>query len=296
MATNGQDEGGFYKDHGGPIGVDQLHPNDSRENALEKIRTAGSVSIPPELFEKLYLSPENKVKGDLRKTFGNPTPIGLTGFLLCVTPLACFLMNWRGTRPGNGAADIPVYLFFGGILLNVAGVMEWILGNTYISVVFMSYGCFCLSYGGVLQPFYGAYAAYAPDPVNAPQEGAMQPGFLNSFAFFLLFMGLLSLVFLVCSIRTNLVFFLILSPLPAAFSCIAAAFWYSGMNEASTAATLFTAGGALAFVTCIFGWYLWTALLLASVDAPIQLPVFDLSTRIKGFSERKSKVQDDGPV
>jgi len=43
--------------------------------ALNRIRTAGSISISPELFEKLYLSPQNNVKGDLRKTFGNPTPM-----------------------------------------------------------------------------------------------------------------------------------------------------------------------------------------------------------------------------
>lgn len=43
--------------------------------ALHHIRTAGSISISPELFEKLYLSPPNKVKGELRKTFGNPTPV-----------------------------------------------------------------------------------------------------------------------------------------------------------------------------------------------------------------------------
>ena len=49
--------------------------NGSSENTLERIRTAGSISISPELFEKLYLSPENRVKGDLRKTFGNPTPL-----------------------------------------------------------------------------------------------------------------------------------------------------------------------------------------------------------------------------
>ena len=49
--------------------------NNTKDDALERIRTAGSVSIPPELFEKLYLSPENRVSGDLRKTFGNPTPL-----------------------------------------------------------------------------------------------------------------------------------------------------------------------------------------------------------------------------
>ena len=48
---------------------------ESNGAALNRIRTAGSVSMSPELFEKLYLSPENRVKGDLRKTFGNPTPM-----------------------------------------------------------------------------------------------------------------------------------------------------------------------------------------------------------------------------
>lgn len=45
--------------------------------ALQRIRTAGSISISPELFEKIYLSPQNQVKGELRKTFGNPTPLSV---------------------------------------------------------------------------------------------------------------------------------------------------------------------------------------------------------------------------
>ena len=45
------------------------------EVALEQIRKTGSISISPELFEKIYLTPENTVKGDLRKTFANPTPL-----------------------------------------------------------------------------------------------------------------------------------------------------------------------------------------------------------------------------
>ena len=60
---------------GDGIPVPQIDSTESTDTALQKIRTAGSVSIPPELFEKLYLSPQNVVKGDLRKTFGNPTPL-----------------------------------------------------------------------------------------------------------------------------------------------------------------------------------------------------------------------------
>lgn len=46
-----------------------------RVEALETVRSAASISMSPELFEKLYLSPPNKVKGHLRETFGNPTPM-----------------------------------------------------------------------------------------------------------------------------------------------------------------------------------------------------------------------------
>jgi uncharacterized protein len=54
---------------------DNIPANMSRDDALKRLKTAGSISISPELFEKLYLSPQNQVKGELRKTFGNPTPM-----------------------------------------------------------------------------------------------------------------------------------------------------------------------------------------------------------------------------
>jgi len=42
---------------------------------LQEARTTGAVSISAELFEKLYLAPKTDVSGQLRKTFGNPTPM-----------------------------------------------------------------------------------------------------------------------------------------------------------------------------------------------------------------------------
>lgn len=42
---------------------------------LQEARTNGAVSISAELFEKLYLAPKTDVSGQLRKTFGNPTPM-----------------------------------------------------------------------------------------------------------------------------------------------------------------------------------------------------------------------------
>ena len=65
----------FSNGYGNMTGHQHLDKDHDSGTALQRIRTAGSISISPELFEKLYLSPENKVSGELRKTFGNPTPL-----------------------------------------------------------------------------------------------------------------------------------------------------------------------------------------------------------------------------
>lgn len=123
-------------------GNEHLNSNMDANNAAKRIRTVGSVSTSPELFEKRYLTPKNRVKGDLRKTFGNPTPLSvscaiyqeknllthysaLVGFLLSLSPLSCDLMGWRGTNgPAVGAASTATYFFFGGLLMIIGAVGE----------------------------------------------------------------------------------------------------------------------------------------------------------------------------
>ncbi|EME79659.1 uncharacterized protein MYCFIDRAFT_142753, partial [Pseudocercospora fijiensis CIRAD86] len=265
-----------------------LDSNTDPGTALRKIQTSGSISISPELFEKIYLSPQNKVSGDLRKTFGNPTPLALCGFLLSLTPLSCDLMGWRGAG-GNGAASTGVYFFFGGLLMILGSLGEFILGNTFPFVVFGSFGAFWLAFAATLQPFYNAYGAYSPDP-QAPAKGLDTVGFNASFAFFLLFMGLLCFLYMILALRTNLVFFLIFMTLVPAFGLLAAAYWNLAKGTPAAAAsanTYIIAAGALTFVTDMLGWWIFFAILLASLDFPFQLPVVDLSRFVKGASDKK---------
>jgi hypothetical protein len=54
----------------------EIHTKDmGAVDHLSRTNTAQSVNISMEMFEKLYLSPANKVSGDLRRTFANPTPL-----------------------------------------------------------------------------------------------------------------------------------------------------------------------------------------------------------------------------
>lgn len=72
---------------------------------LSHIRTAESVMvpIPRDTFEKLYLSPKMPIAGNLRRTFGNPTPIALLGFLVSATPNGMLHMGWRDAGGDGGA-------------------------------------------------------------------------------------------------------------------------------------------------------------------------------------------------
>ncbi|KAK2596737.1 hypothetical protein QQS21_006192 [Conoideocrella luteorostrata] len=265
------------------------YDDDDRNGALNRFRSATSVSMSPELFEKLYLSPQNKIKGDLRRTFANPTPIPIAGFVLSLTPLSMDLMGWRGAG-GNGAASIPVYFFQGGVLMTVGAILEWILGNTFPAVVFSVFGTFWLSYGGVLNPDFAAFASYAPTDATSPAQGLTTPGFNASIAYWFLFMGLICFVFLICSLRTNVAFFVIFLSLVIAFGLITGAFLLNAADitgNANQAHKLLVGAGAATFVTSMAGWYILLALLLAAVDFPIQIPVGDLSTTVKGKSDRR---------
>ncbi|KAB8264994.1 GPR1/FUN34/yaaH family-domain-containing protein [Aspergillus pseudonomiae] len=220
-------------------------------------------------------------KEELRAILGNPTPLGVMGFILSLTPLACDLMEWRGAG-GFGAATVGTAYFFGGLLMILAAVLEFILGNTFIFVVFSSYAAFWLSLAATLTPFYAAYTAYEPsDPTN--------PGFNNSYAFFEVFMGLLCFIYLICSIRTNLCFVVIFLALTLGFSFLAGTSWQLANGNADLSRSLKKVGGACLFVGAISGWYFLLVQMLASVDFPFTLPVGDLSRIVRGASDKSAK-------
>lgn len=117
-------------------------------------------------------------------------------------------------------------------------------------------------------------------------------------------MGVLCFLYLILSVRTNLVFFLIFLFLVPAFGLLAAAYWTlakipetSGATSAEAAAladsahTYIVTAGALTFVVDMLGWYIFMAIMLASMDFPFQLPVVDLSRFVKGASEKAKAKQ-----
>ena len=135
--------------------------NGNVSNMDEQLRQvmSSTMTISPDIFEKLYLQPKGQVKGDLRKTFGNPTPLALIGFVVGLMPLSIQLMGWRGSG-GGAIATTTDSIWFGGMLLILGGFLEFLLGNTFPFCVFMAYGCHFLTFATTTIPWFNAVAAY----------------------------------------------------------------------------------------------------------------------------------------
>lgn len=166
------------------------------------------------------------------------------------------------------------YWFFGGILMLLGALLEFFLGNTFSWVVFSSFAAYWMTYGATLTSQFDAFTNYATAQETSG-SGAESPVFQGAFGFFLVFMGLLCLIYLVCSIRTNIIFFTIFLVLVPSFGCFAAAFWQNSNGNFNYCLTLLKVGGAGFFVVAMCGWYLFAVQVLASVDL-IMLPVGDL--------------------
>lgn len=123
---------------------DAIGVNGVRKSSIVDIHDENILAPTPSHFEKLYLAPEQPVAGNLRLTFGNPTPVALGGFLLANTPATIQLMGWRGSGEGTGnvAAGVGTFYFLGAVCLYAGGIGEWILGNTFPSTVFFTFGGF----------------------------------------------------------------------------------------------------------------------------------------------------------
>jgi len=75
-------------------------------NANTLSQTQTGVTISPELFEKLYLTPKTPHIGDANKRFANPTPMGFVGFVISTFTFSMVTMGWGGADGLAGVAGI----------------------------------------------------------------------------------------------------------------------------------------------------------------------------------------------
>jgi succinate-acetate transporter protein len=146
---------------------------------------------------------------------------------------------------------------------------QWIIGNTFPFVVFGSFGAFWLTFGMTLTPYFNAQTAYTVAGGAAEDN---LPGFDATFGFFQVWMGVLCFIYMICALRTNVVFVLIFTFLVPAFGLLTAAYWHLAKGNTAVAGNCQIAAGACTFVVCVCGWWIFTAIMLASLDFPFSLP------------------------
>lgn len=82
----------------------------------------------------------------------------------------------------------------------------------------------------------------------------------------------------------------------AEVGCITGSFFSLAHGNGVYATRLQHVGGGLLLAACLIGFYIFIALVLASVDFPIVIPLGDLSTVIKGARDKAQERNDAGIV
>lgn len=138
--------------------------------------------------------------------------------------------------------------------MNIAGIAEFILGNTFPFVAFIVYGTHWVNLAYTMDPSQGIVASYGADGAGALNQ-AYNAGQGN----YNFVMAIVSFLFLCGSIRTNVPFVVLFLGLVFLFSFITAADYQLGYNPTPEglehAVHYFRIAGGFGFVSMVLGWY-----------------------------------------
>lgn len=126
-----------YPDYGGNPLAHMLSSNESHPNPY--ILPAFGGGLQP----GLYKPPPFK--------FGNPVPLGLSGFALTTFLLSMINLNAKSLSGKTSMVMAPAYAY-GGFVQLCAGMWEIALGNVFGGTALSTYGGFWISLGIILTP------------------------------------------------------------------------------------------------------------------------------------------------
>ncbi|KAK9793637.1 putative GPR1/FUN34/yaaH family-domain-containing protein [Seiridium cardinale] len=200
------------------------------------------------------------------RQLADPSPLGLLAFAQ-----ALFLISLFGVHPHDVTTPnvlISSLIAFGGLGMTIAGIFAFIHGNTFGATVFCTYAGFQLSYALIYIPGSGIIAAYTDSVTGLPTAEFTQAIALFVWAWFIV-----TVIFTVAAIRSNLVMLLVLVFTDLTLLFLAAEY-HTGI------AALGTASCAFGFVTAFLAYWA-AAAALWSISTPIQVPMFPLVKETK---------------
>ena len=243
-------------------------------DGIEKLQPlTHTLSITPELFEKLYLTPKVPRIGGNVKRFANPTPLGFLGFVISTMTFSMVMMGWGGA---SGLYPVVgIFFFVGPLLLTLSVIFEWIMGNFFSMMVCALFAVFWLSFGMLQLPTLGLATPYST--TGNATAGAASPEYNAVIALYLIVWGFALFTFFIFTLKTNLVFALIFFFVSLGAWVLSGAYWKVASGNYAMAMKLQKTGGALLFIVGCLGWYMTFVMMAAEMRLTISLPVGDLS-------------------
>ncbi|KAI1123645.1 GPR1/FUN34/yaaH family-domain-containing protein [Nemania abortiva] len=230
------------------------------------------VSMPSELFEKLYLTPKAPHAGSNTRSFANPTPLGFIGFVISTFTFSMILLGFGGA---SGLSPVVgIFLFTGPVLLFVAMIFEWIMGNFFPMMIMGLFTVFWLSFGLLNLPTLelGLPFATPSDPT-----GLSSQGYNAAVALYLIVWGFALFTFFIFTTRVNFVFAALFLIVSIGSWLLGAAYFKVSYGDYAGAMLCQKAGASLLFVDGVLGWYACFAMMAAEMRLPLNLPFGDLS-------------------
>ncbi len=167
-------------------------------------------------------------------SIANPAPLGLAGFALTTFVLSVF--NSGMIKTGEGAV-LGLALAYGGLAQLLAGMWEFVKGNTFGATAFASYGAFWLSFWWLIN--------HVPETAGNDLHHALGA--------YLLAWGIFTAYMFVGSTRVS-------GAVAAVFLFLAVTFFVLAIGQFTMKATeatnsMYKFGGWLGLITAFLAWY-----------------------------------------
>ena len=176
---------------------------------------------------------------------------------------------------GPDQAVFGLAVFFGGAAQFVAGLMEFRVGNTFGTTVHCSYGAFWLSFSMFIVPSLGIRDAYGTD----------ERAYSVALGIFLISWCLLTLLFFIAALRTNIAILAVLGCLAIAFFLLALAQFIKVPHPVG-AVRVNQAGGAFSIITALLAFYAGGSGIMREETTWVKFPLGEINVEVKPVEKR----------
>ncbi|KPA73615.1 hypothetical protein ABB37_09747 [Leptomonas pyrrhocoris] len=199
--------------------------------------------------------------------WANPGPIGLLAF-----GMTTICLNLHNTGVFGLYSVIPAMgICFGGGAQLIAGLLEWVRGNTFAYVAFVSYGAFWLS----------LVCVWMLPNVTTGDSPLVAAGDEYFVGLYLALWGVFSFFMMICTLRMNVAIFLV-------FLTVTLLFLLLGGGNMTNNATALRAAGYEGIVCGCLAMYLGVAEVVNEVWDRVILPVVPMTQVLEWFGANKA--------